>query len=102
MSTSSEKDSGQTSSPSKTYIRHRVQSYVNTVEGVDPSREEYETEIPAEDEANFVDKETVEVVEEVIEVSSISRGLIAETILGKFVQLTIASIFNTRRFIGEH
>ena len=49
MSTSSEKDFGQTSSPSKTYIRHRVQSYVNTVEGVDPSREEYETEIPAED-----------------------------------------------------
>ena len=82
MSTSSKKDSGQASSPSKTYIRHRVQSYVNTVEGVDPSREEYETEIPAEDEANFADKETVEVVEEVIEVSSITRGLFAETILG--------------------
>lgn len=82
MSTSSKKDSGQASSPSKTYIRHRVQSYVNTVEGVDPSREEYETEIPAEDEANFADKETVEVVEEVVEVSSITRGLIAETILG--------------------
>ena len=83
MSKSSKKDSQETSSPSKTYIRHRVQSYV---EGVDTTREDYETEIPAEDQADFVDKETVDVVEEVIEVSSISRGLIAETILGKVQQ----------------
>ena len=84
MSKSSEKDSKETSSPSKTktYIRHRVQSYV---EGLDtlPNREAYETEIPTEDQADFVDKETAEVVEEVIEVSSITRGLIAETFLGK-------------------
>ncbi|XP_028401694.1 PGAP2-interacting protein-like [Dendronephthya gigantea] len=79
MRVSPEKDSNEASSSSKTYIRHRVQSYV---EGVDTSRENYETYIPAEDQADFVDKETVEVVEEVIEVSSITRGLIAETVLG--------------------
>ena len=80
MSESPEKDSQEALSGSKTYIRHRVQSYV---EGVDTSRENYETYIPAEDQADFVDKETVEVVEEVIEVSSITRGLIAETVLGR-------------------
>jgi hypothetical protein len=76
---SSKEESEKTLSSGKTYLRHRVQSYV---EGVGTSQDLYETEIPAEDRADFADKETVEVVEEVIEVSSISRGLIAETILG--------------------
>ena len=70
------------SSDTRTYMRHRVQSYVNAVEGADQSGEEYETEIPANELSEFVDEETVKVAEEVIEVSNISRGLIAETILG--------------------
>lgn len=84
MSQPSTKASQDALSPGKTYIRHRVQSYVegvNTTQDIE-NTEEYETEIPAEDQADFIDKETVEVVEEVVEVSSISRGLIAETILG--------------------
>lgn len=71
---------------SKTYLRHRAQSYV---EGAVPAGEEYETVIPAEDEGEFVDKETVEVAEEVIEVSNITRGLLAETVLGKVCCLGI-------------
>ena len=83
MSELAQKVSEETSSCSKTYIRHRVQSYVGPLDPSRASSEDYETEIPAEDQADFVDKDTAEVVEEVIEVSSISRGLIAETILGK-------------------
>ena len=69
---------------SKTYLRHRVQSYV---EGANSGGDEYETAIPAEAEAEFIDEDSVKVVEEVIEVSNITRGLLAETVLG-----TVSSI----------
>ena len=49
--------------------------------------DEYETVIPAEAEAEFIDEDSVKVVEEVIEVSNITRGLLAETVLG-----TVSSI----------
>ena len=100
---SSKKDSEKSLSPGKTYLRHRVQSYVEGVTNTGPSEDLYETEIPAEDRADFADKETVEVVEEVIEVSSISRGLFAETILGRLwtfkVSTNIIYYYNYYYFI---
>ena len=64
-------------------LRHRAQSLVEGATDPWEDSEEYETMIPEEEELEFIDEETAEVAEEVIQYTYMVRELIAETFLGK-------------------
>ena len=64
-------------------LRHRAQSMMEEAEPFDDhSEEEYETEIPEEQEDVFVEEELAHLAEEVIEYTNMARGIVAETVLG--------------------
>ena len=63
-------------------LRHRAQSLVEGATDSWELGEEYEAPIPEAEEEEFIDEETAEVAEEVIEYTNMVRELIAETILG--------------------
>lgn len=63
-------------------LRHRAQSLVEGATDPWEEVEEYETVIPECSEDEFIDEETAEIAEEVIEFSYTIRELCAETILG--------------------
>lgn len=65
-------------------IRHRAQSLVEGATDPWKLEEEYETPIPEAEEEEFIDEETAEVAEEVIEYTNMVRELIAETTLGQY------------------
>ena len=62
--------------------RHRAQSLVEGATDPWEQGEGYETPIPEAEEEEFIDEETAEVAEDVIEYTNMVRELIAETILG--------------------
>ena len=64
-------------------LRHRAQSLVEGATDPWEEGEEYEAVIPEASEDEFIDEETAEIAEEVIEFSSSMRELCAETILGE-------------------
>ena len=64
-------------------LRHRAQSLVEGATDPWEEVEEYETVIPECSEDEFIDEETAEIAEEVIEFSYTIRELCAETILGQ-------------------
>lgn len=64
-------------------LRHRAQSLVEGATDPWEQVEEYETIIPEASEDEFIDEETAEIAEEVIEFSYNIRELCAETILGQ-------------------
>lgn len=64
-------------------LRHRAQSLVEGATDPWEEVEEYETVIPEGSEDEFVDEETAEIAEEVIEFTYTIRELGAEMILGK-------------------
>ena len=71
-------------------LRHRAQSLVEGATDPWEEVEEYETVIPEASEDEFIDEETAEIAEEVIEFSYNMRELCAETILGEnFVFLNL-------------
>lgn len=63
-------------------LRHRAQSLVEGATDPWEEVEEYETVIPEGEEDEFIDEETAEVAEEVIEFTYTIRELGAEMILG--------------------
>ena len=63
-------------------LRHRAQSLVEGATDPWEEVEEYETDIPEGEEDEFIDEETAEVAEEVIEFTYTIRELGAEMILG--------------------
>lgn len=63
-------------------LRHRAQSLVEGATDPWEEVEEYETVIPEGSEDEFVDEETAEIAEEVIEFTYTIRELGAEMILG--------------------
>ena len=63
-------------------LRHRAQSLVEGATDPWEEGEEYETMIPEEDEVEFIDEETAEVADEVMEYTYMVRELAAETLLG--------------------
>ena len=68
-------------------LRHRAQSLVEGATDPWEEVEEYETVIPEGEEDEFIDEETAEVAEEVIEFTYTIRELGAEMILGGIVCL---------------
>ncbi len=64
-------------------LRHRAQSLVEGATDPWEEVEEYETVIPEGEEDEFIDEETAEVAEEVIEFTYTIRELGAEMILGE-------------------
>ena len=64
-------------------LRHRAQSLVEGATDPWEEVEEYETVIPEGSEDEFIDEETAEIAEEVIEFTYTIRELCAETILGQ-------------------
>ena len=65
-------------------LRHRAQSLVEGATDPWEEVEEYETDIPEGEEVEFIDEETAEVAEEVIEYTYTIRELAAEMLLGVF------------------
>ena len=63
-------------------IRHRVQSLVEGATDPWNQVKEYEIDIPESEDDEFINKETAEVAEEVIEFTYTIRELGAEMILG--------------------
>jgi hypothetical protein len=63
-------------------LRHRAQSLVEGATDPWDNSEEYETVIPEEEEEEFIDEETAEFAEDVIQYTSMGRELLCETILG--------------------
>lgn len=63
-------------------LRHRAQSLVEGATDAREEAEEYETVIPECSEDEFIDEETAEIAEEVIEFTYTIRELFAETFLG--------------------
>ena len=63
-------------------LRHRAQSLVEGATDPWEEVEEYETDIPEGEEDEFIDEETAEAAEEVIEFTYTIRELGAEMILG--------------------
>ena len=63
-------------------LRHRAQSLVEGATDPWEEVEEYETDIPEGEEDEFIDEETAECAEEVIEFTYTIRELGAEMILG--------------------
>ena len=64
-------------------LRHRAQSLVEGATDAREEAEEYETVIPECSEDEFIDEETAEIAEEVIEFTYTIRELFAETFLGQ-------------------
>lgn len=64
-------------------LRHRAQSLVEGATDPWEEVEEYETDIPEGGEDEFIDEETAEVAEEVMEFTYTIRELCAEMILGE-------------------
>lgn len=64
-------------------LRHRAQSLVEGATDAWEEAEEYETVIPECSEDEFIDEETAEIAEEVIEYTYTIRELFAETFLGQ-------------------
>lgn len=76
-------------------LRHRAQSLIEGATDPWENTEEYETVIPEEEDEEFVDEETAELAEDVIQYTSMGRELLCETILGQYF------IRNLQSFVRE-